>query len=45
MAAFPRSAFVRGHTVIIYRVLPPREPGGGRGVQRFGRIEWDGAKP
>jgi hypothetical protein len=45
MAAFPRSAFVRGHTVIVYRVLPPTEVGGGRGVQRLGRIEWDGAKP
>jgi hypothetical protein len=45
MAAFPRSAFVPGRSVIIYRVLPPTEPGGGSGVQRFGRIEWNGTKP
>jgi hypothetical protein len=45
MAAFPRSAFVPGNLVIIYRVLPPTELGGGSGVQRFGRIEWNGALP
>ncbi len=45
MAAFPRSAFVPGHLVIIYRVLEPTELGAERGVQRFGRLEWNGAKP
>jgi hypothetical protein len=43
MAAFPRAAFVPGHIVVIYRVLPPPEPGAQSAVQRFGRIAWNGA--
>ena len=47
MAAFPRSAFVPGRLITIYRDLPcypdrPCEPGHHKGVQVFGRIEWSG---
>jgi hypothetical protein len=45
MAAFKRSAFVRGHSIIIYRTLAPSELGASRATQRFGRIEWNGALP
>lgn len=45
VAAFPRSAFVPGHVVIIYRALPTTDTGMSTGVERFGRIEWNGAKP
>jgi hypothetical protein len=41
MAAFPRSAFVRGRLVTIFRDLPA-EPGVHRGVQVFGRLNWRG---
>jgi hypothetical protein len=44
MAAFPRSAFVPGKWVIIYRQLPTLETAHWRGVQRFGLIEWNGAQ-
>ena len=44
MAAFPRSAFVPGHSVIIYRALPSTEPGRSTGVQRFGLIQWSGTR-
>lgn len=45
MAGFNRSAFVPGHSVIIYRRLPPSELGATRATQRFGRIEWNGVMP
>jgi hypothetical protein len=45
MAAFPRAAFVPGHSVIIYRALPPTETGQSKGVQRFGLIQWSGTQP
>ena len=38
MAGFERSAFVAGHSIIIYRQLPPSELGASRYTQRFGRI-------
>jgi hypothetical protein len=44
MAAFPRSAFVAGRLITIYTDLPS-EPGRHRGVQVFGRIEWNGEQP
>lgn len=43
VAAFPRSAFVPGHRVIIYRALPRTDTGMSTGVQRFGLIEWSGS--
>lgn len=45
MAAFPRSAFVPGRIVVIYLRLPTSQPREYRGVQRFGLIEWNGARP
>jgi hypothetical protein len=47
MAAFPRSAFVAGRLITVYTNLPcypdrPCEPGHHKGVQVFGRIEWNG---
>ena len=44
MAGYPRSAFVPGRLVTIYRRLP-RELGRGTGVQRFGLIQWNGMTP
>jgi hypothetical protein len=44
MAGYPRSAFVPGRLVTVYRRLP-RELGRGTGVQRFGRIQWSGLAP
>lgn len=45
MAAFPRSAFVPGRIVIIYLRLPTSHPREYKGVQRFGLMEWNGARP
>jgi hypothetical protein len=45
MAAFPRSAFVPGRLVVIYLRLPTSHPREYKGVQRFGLIEWNGARP
>lgn len=42
MAAFPRSAFVPGYIVSLYADLPAYRAGQHRGVQVFGRIEWNG---
>jgi hypothetical protein len=43
VAAFPRSAFVSGSVVIIYRDFGRSESGQSRRVQRFGAIEWSGS--
>ena len=44
MAGYPRSVFVPGRLVTIYRRLP-RELGRGTGTQRFGLIQWNGVTP
>jgi hypothetical protein len=44
MAAYPRSAFVPGRLITIYRHMP-RELGRGTGVQRYGLIQWSGITP
>ena len=44
MAGYPRSAFVPGRLVTVYRRLPG-ELGRGTGVQRFGLIQWSGMTP
>lgn len=41
VAAFPRSAFVPGRLVTIYKELPS-DTDQRRGIQVFGRIEWNG---
>ena len=41
MAAYPRTAFVPGRLITIYRRMEP-QPGRPTGVQRFGLIQWSG---
>ena len=41
MAAYPRTAFVPGRLITVYRSLPS-EPGRLQGVQRYGLIQWNG---